>query len=345
MRNRKIATAVLAVGLALSLGLSACGSGGSDSKDVAGPKIDQSAGLDKLVKNAKDDNCLTIYGVPEEATLKTVTDAFTKEYDIPVEFVRLVSADLAQRFSSEATADAPAADLILLTHSPFFADAYSKGWLNPVDEAGIPEYKDFPQKWLRDEGATPAVYLVPSTMTYNTDLVDEKPTKWDDYANEQYKGDLLFAEPKSSPANYAFWSLMRKEYGDEFLQAVAKNEPKFYNSAVPATQAVAAGEGALGFPGVDAIVNALKSKGAPVESAQLLPTTGPEIAVGLSAKSKCPNAAKLFANFVIAKSGNEFLNKVAGGISPYSSDADDFVHAEPVPPADAAKIEELLGAK
>ncbi|WP_346618743.1 extracellular solute-binding protein [Blastococcus montanus] len=348
MRTSRNSSAIIGAGLALSLTLAGCGGGGDDdsaTEDVAAPTLETSAELEELISAAQEENCLTVYGAPDETILKAVTDAFTEQYDVPVSFIRLVSADLTQRFSTEAEAGAQAADVILLTSSPFYADALSKGWLQPVDEAETPAFPgEFPEEYTADDGATPVVSLVPTEMVYNSDLLEEAPDSWEAYGDPANKGELLFAEPTSSPANLSFWALMREEYGDEFLEAVAANEPTWYNSAVPATQGVAAGEGALGFPGVAAIVASLQGSGAPVESAVLAPTTGPEIALGLSADSPCQNAGKLFANYLLSEEGNTYFNEVSDAISPYAENVTDFVRPTPVPEAEAAEIRSLLGA-
>jgi len=346
MRTTWKSIGALGAGLAVTMALTGCGGGGDDAAaDVAAPTISDSPELDSLVTEAKKENCLTVYGVPDESVLKAVTDQFTKQYDIPVSVVRLVSADLQQRYSSEAQAGAEVADVILLTSSPFYADALSKGWLQPVDKAGVPSYpSDYPDGYTADDGATPVVSLVPTTMVYNTDLVDSAPKSWEAYGDPDNKGELLMATPSSSPANLSFWALMRKTYGDDFLEAVAANQPKWYNSAVPATQAVAAGEGSLGFPGVAAIVKSLQDSGAPVDQTVLSPTTGPEIALGLSADSPCQAAGKLFANFLLTEEGSTYLNELSGAISPFADNAGDFVRPTPVSDADAAEITSLLGA-
>ncbi|MCO7218499.1 ABC transporter substrate-binding protein [Klenkia sp. PcliD-1-E] len=346
MRSTRRSTAALGTATALLLLVAGCGGGSEEpTSDVAAPTLADSEELDQLVAEAQQENCLTLYGVPDEAALQTLTDAFTAEYDIPVSVVRLVSADLTQRFSTEAQAGAPAADVILLTNSPFYSQAYDNGWLTPMDQADIPAFPgDFPEGFTADDGRTPIVQLVPTSMVYNPDLVSEAPDSWEAYADPAFSGELLFAEPTSSPANVAFWQLMRETYGDQFLQAVAANQPSWYNSAVPATQAVAAGEGSLGFPGVTPIVNNLKSAGAPVELAQLSPTTGPEIAVGVTADSPCSAAGRLFANYVLSEEGNTYLNELTGDISPFSSDAEDFVRPEQVPADQAEEIRQLLGA-
>lgn len=351
MRTRNTSTGRLGAGsaalMALTMALTACGGGddGGGGEEVAAPTLDSSAELDELVSAAQEEGCLTVYGTVDESILQAVTDAFTEQYDVPASFVRLVSADLSQRFSTEAQAGATVADAILLTASPFYGEALSNGWLQPVDEAELPAFPgEFPEDYTADDGATPVVSLVPTTMVYNTDLVTDPPTSWEAYADPANKGELLLAEPSSSPANVAFWALMREEYGDEFLEAVAANEPRWYNSAVPATQGVAAGEGSLGFPGVAAIVAGLQEANAPVDAAAPTPTTGPEIGLGLAAESPCPNAGKLFANYLLSEDGNVYFNEVSDAISPYGEDAQDFSRPTPVPEAEAAEISALLGA-
>lgn len=347
MGTRTTSIGALGAAIALALALTACGGSGNGGgrADVAAPTLESSPELERLVAAAKEENCLTVYGVPDESALKGLTEAFTAQYDIPVSFVRLVSADLAQRFSTEADSGAQVADLILLTHSPFYADALGRGWLKPVDEAGIPAYPgQFPQGYTADDGATPIAQLVPTSMVYNPDLVERVPGSWEAYADPGYRGELLFAEPTTSPANVSFWKLMRDTYGDDFLTGVAANQPSWYNSAVPATQGVAAGEGAIGFPGVRSIVTRLQDSGAPVETVALTPTTGPEIALGLAAHSPCQDAGRLFANYVLSREGNTYFNSLSGDISPYAQEAAGFVRPTPVPDAETDEIRRLLGA-
>ncbi len=329
----------LAAGMVLAL--TACGGGPAAEPAALPPDSPQ---LQPLVDAAKAENCLTLYGVPDEAALQAITDEFTARYGIPVAFTRLVSADLSQRFSTEAEAGAPASDVILLTHSPFYASALEQGWLTPMAAADVPALADFPADFLADDGATPIVQLVPSGIVFNPGLVAQPPADWSAYSDPAHRGELLFAEPASSPANLAFWHLMRETYGDEFLREVAANQPRWYNSAVPATQGVAAGEGALGFPGVRAIVRNLEASNAPVEMAVPSPTTGPEIAIGRTAGGGCPNAAKLFANMLLSPEGNALLNDRTGDLSPFAPEAASFGRPAVVSEAEAQEIRTLLGA-
>lgn len=341
MRTTRTTAGWLGAGAACALALTGCGSGGGSGADPA--DIDDPE-LRELVEAAQEEGSLTLYGVPDESVLQTIAEDFTAQYDVAVEPVRLVSADLAQRYSSEAEAGEPAADVILLTHSEFYADAYDNGWLTPLSEAEVPGFPDdFPQDFLADDGETALASLVPTSMVYNTDLVSEAPDTWEAYADPEYRGEIAVAEPATSPANLAFWQLMRDEYGDGFLEGVADNEPTWNNSAVPGAQAVAAGEDALAHPGVAAIVNNLQGEGAPVEETIPGPTTGPEIALGLTADAANPNAARLFAHYVLSEEGNTFLAEESDAASAYGHGLDTFQRPQEVSDDQAAEINQLLG--
>jgi iron(III) transport system substrate-binding protein len=338
----KIRTAALAATMAAALALTGCSAGG-DSGGGTDVEVDDPA-LQELIDAATEEGSLTLYGIIDEAALRSVGEAFTEKYGIQVNTLRLVSADLSQRYSSEATAGATVADAILLTHSPFFTDALDNEWLAPLADAEIPEFEEYPEEFVRNDGGAAVVSLVPTELVYNTDNVTEEPTSWEEYADPKYKGKLLFAEPATSPANLTFWSLMIDEYGEDFLEDIAANEPVWMNSAVNTTQGVAAGEGDLAHPGVRAIVQTLQASGAPVEAVPLGPTTGPEIAVGISAESPSPNAAKLFAHFLLTEEGSNVLAEESGAGSPFGLNlVDGWVSPGPVDEEVAAKINELLG--
>lgn len=337
-------TAVVA---AMALGLTACG-GGTDDTGASGATGggDAPAGMDELIAAAQDEGTLTFYGAPDARVLDAVAAAFEEKYDVAVEAIRLVTGDLTQRFAAEAEAGAPVADVIVSTHSPFFDEALANEWLVPLSEAGIPDHPgDFPEEYLENDGATAIVSMVPTSLVYNTEAFDEAPDSWEVYADPAMNGRIQMADPDTSPANLAFWTLMQQEYGDEFLQAVAANEPTWHTSAVPATQAVAAGEGSLAHPGVTAIVRSLQAEGAPVEVVDIGPTTGPEMALALAAGTRSPNAARLFAHFLMSEEGNNLLAEESEAASPYGlNQPEGWVRPTQIELSSAEEISALLGA-
>jgi iron(III) transport system substrate-binding protein len=336
-------TPALAVTGAALLVLTACGGGGGSSTTTAAT-TSLDAETQALVDQAKAAGPITFYSIINEASLRKVADTISKKYGVEVKPLRLVSADLTQRYSAEASTGKASADVIMVTYSRFFDEALAKKWIQPLPDLLLPaSTSSFPTAFV-EKGAVPIVSLIPTETVYNTDNVKDKPTAWTDYADPKFKGKLMLAEPNSSPANAAFWSLMRQQYGDDFLRQVAANSPKWSSSATPVTQGVAAGEADLGHPGVAAIVKELKGSGAPVELAAMTPTTGPETGLGVSVSSPNPAGGKLIVTYLMSQEGSTLLNDETAAFSPYNTEAlKGFTRVKDITNVDPAAINTLLG--
>ncbi len=299
-----------------------------------------------LVAAAEEEGSLVFYSVPDESIAQGISEEFMARYDITVEFIRLVSADLQQRFAAEAESGQPGADLILLSDTPFFAEAYDAGWLTPLPEAGVEFPEAFPEQFITQGGRTAVVSVNGTVLGYNTDLVEEPPTDWTDLASEAAANNIAISDPTTSAANVFFWSLIRSEYGDELLEQIAANQPTFTGGAVPSAQALAAGEVAYSTPQVSAILEGLAAEGAPVDYIMPDVTTGSEIAVGIATEAANPNAARLFAHFILTREGNELLTVPYNTASPWGTNLPaGYERPDPSALANAEEIYALLGAQ
>jgi iron(III) transport system substrate-binding protein len=337
--------AVLAA--AALLGLTACG--GGDGGDAAADDAAKSGNkpLADLITKAREEGSVTFYSVPPEDVAQALADAFTEKYGIDASFVRLTAAPLAQRFSAEAEAGRPGADMIMVSNSPFYADGVAKKWLTPLPDADIPDYPaGLPDDFVLADKGTAVVQVQPSGFGYNTDQVSEQdaPKDWPDLLDPKWKGKILMANPKSSPAYVDFWYMIEQEYGIDYLTDLRAQVARFYDGTVPLTEAMAAGEGAITVPNVTSAVQPAKDKGAPVAINVPSLTNGPEIVAGIAAKAQHPNAARLFTHFVLSEEGNRILNSQPGSVSPYDESSMPAKFTR-VNHADAAKKEkEILSA-
>lgn len=284
------------------------------------------ANLDALIKAARAEGEVTAYWAPTENVAKRSGDAFTAKYGIKTSFIRFPGDGGLQRFATEAEANTFAADLLLNsgTNSFRFAeDAIKKGWMDPVGSAGLPVVAsgEFPAKFNR--GATALLQLLPWQMTFNTDKIKpaDFPKDWPELVNPKYKGQILFANPRCCSVFQEFWKAMLDKYGEKFLSDLAAQTGRQYPSGVPAVQGLAAGEGAITLPTVVPQVQAVRSKGAPVDSVMPAYNTGIELHVLLTArgKAKHPNAARLYANYLMSAEGNGVLNNDPGGFTMYDT--------------------------
>jgi iron(III) transport system substrate-binding protein len=334
-------TAVL---LAATLLLAACGEA-EDTGTTGGTTPAAGQGLDALVTAAKEEGSLVWYSVPAEAIAKKVSDGFEKAYGIDVEFTRLASSDLAQRYSGEAANGQPAADAVIVSNTPFVAQAHKEGWTTPLADAGIPDYPGtYPPTFLLPDRGSAIVSIEPSGIAYNTGQVPaaQAPKDWKDLADPKWKGKILLIDPAGSAAYLDFWSVVADKAGKDVVQGIAANVARTYPSGVPAVEALGAGEGSIVVPSTGSIVAGAAGKGAPVAYSQPSITNGPELALLVSKQAAHPNAARLFAWYILFGDGQKLLNDLPNTASPATGEdlPKDYTRA----PANAgARKDELLG--
>jgi iron(III) transport system substrate-binding protein len=338
-RQSRRRTPIVAVALlaAVAMLAAACG-GDTDSGDASGGTVAPAeGGLDALVAAAKEEGTLMWYSVPSEGIAKKVSDGFEAAYGIDVEFVRLATSELSQRYAAEAASGAPAADAVIVSNTPFVAEANREGWITPLADAGVPDFPgDYPSEFLLPDRGSAIVSIEPSGIAYNTDAVadGDVPTDWADLADPRWKGKLLMIDPAGSPAYLDFWSVVADHAGEEVLSGIAANVSRTYPSGVPAVEALGAGEGAIVAPSTGSIAAGAKAKGAPIGYHQPEVSTGPELALLISEKAANPNAARLFAWYVLFGEGQQLLNELPHTASPATGEdlPSGYVRA----PADAA---------
>jgi iron(III) transport system substrate-binding protein len=278
-----------------------------------------------LIDAAKKEGKLTYYSSTIPTSTQRIIEAFKGKYGIDVDFVRLASGPLAQRYAAEADAGNFVADVVQISDPLFFDTAVSKGWLAKIDD--LPSLTQWPKDaW---NGTSAKVHVGPLTLTWNTDVVkgNDVPKGWEDMLKPAFKGGkILVVDPRNAPILGSFWLLMMKTYGEDFLKKVAAQEPRLVASSVPGSQQLAAGSGSLLVPGTRSDALELKKEKAPVEDMFPSPTVGNESSVGVTAKSARPNGARLLLNFLLTPEAQAIYVKDG-----YSSVLPNIPGAEPLP--------------
>jgi len=277
-----------------------------------------------------------------------VADEFQKTYGITVKFVRLPSAQLEQRYASEADSGKINADLIYDGGVDTFANktAIPKGWGEPISKGALPALTSgtFPKEWIR--GGVAITEIQPWAIAYNTDEIKEGsvPKTFKDIAAGSGKGTVVLPDPRAADAYLQFWELMRSTYGDSFLQKYAAAS-KVYSSGAPASAALAAGDENIMAPTTTAAIDDVVKAGAPVKTVTPALTSGAELGVMLTTESKAqhPNAAKLFANYVLSKDGSRFIAKAGDSVSVYDKAKLPAQYQSPKPLQNRAQVLSLLG--
>ena len=239
----------------------------------------------------------------EEA--QKIGDLFRRESGITVELFRSGGSQILSRFQQEIGAGRVAVDV--LTHSdPAAARAMAKkGLFVPFRPKN---FDNVPDAAKAADGAFIGQRLNMMTHYLRTDKVApaDEPKTWDDLTAPKYKGRLAMADPSFTSLQVSVVGMMSKLRGWGFYEKLRQNDVMI----VPGNQQVAdllkRGERVIAVGALDSYAADLKAAGHPVKT--LYPSDGVFIIPSPTAVVKgspSPNAAKLFAEFMI---GDEVQN-------------------------------------
>lgn len=270
--------------------------------------------LDDLIAAAQEEGQLTWYnsGPPDQAT--ALHEAFTEEYDIPVEMLRLTTGPLSERYSSEQEAGTVFADVVTVANPLFFNEGHEAGWFQETTVEEIPNIENLsdPEYHREDTMVVGSIALV--VMAYNTDLVseDEKPESFEDLVDPRWDGELIMGDPRGVPVWLLTNWFFHEQFGPEFLEGLRENNFTVIDSVIPGGQAVAAGEYSILPYTLKGNHDDLIAEGAPIDYIEVPVTTGMPFDWAISADAPSPNAAKLFLNYMLSHEGQSHYNNNSG---------------------------------
>lgn len=291
----------------------------------------------QLIDAAKAEGKGMLYAVTDPAFSTAMLAEFKKRYGIDVEFTRLTSGPLGQKYAAEADAGNVVADAIVITDIGFMEQAGTKGWLAEVK--ALTGFAEWPSDQRTDR--TVSVALNPGGVCWNTTAVPDAqaPKKWEDLLDPKWQGKIMLIDPRQSVPTTEVLFLLRQAFGDDYLRKLGAQKPQLNASVVTAAQQVAAGAAALSFPSLIAAVAPLQAQKAPIQIGFPEPTTPAASLLGISAKAPHPNIAKLLFDFYLSRDGQAILNK--GGWSPLAGIPD----TRPLPKVIQPKGADVLAAR
>lgn len=321
---------------ALALVLTGCFSQSAEqgSESVA-------ADPEAIADAAESEGTLTWYTSIPEAVSAAAVEGFEAKYDITVEMIVLTSGLMTTRYASEMDAGNSPADVVTVADPVFFGDAVSKDWMETLDAEDVPALADWPEDALRED-AYALVNIQPIGVTIDTTKADPEDFEtWEGLLDPSLKGEIYLVNPANVPNWLAHMQMMRDAYGDDFLAALAAQEPTMVDSSVPGAQQLAAGAGTVVYPSLLSVSNPLKAAGATVETVFPTPTTGVEQYAGVSTLSPHPNAARLFLNYLLTEEAQQIINRNVG-----SSPLGDLEGTVPLPAGyESPQVAEAVGKK
>lgn len=295
MRRMAAIAAIVGTSIVLTAcsGTSSAPEEGAEQENVSGPE-------QELIDAAKEEGKVVFYSVEPDALNNAIGQKFTEKYGIPVEFLRLTSTDLTERFSAEQSSQVYSADLIQLVGSPIWED--DADWFVDLESAKLANWDDYPEQ-ARHERCVDLRYSV-GGVTYNNQLVDEEhvPTSYEDFLDPWWKGKLLLTDPRGTPAYMGWAAMVEDKYGIEFLEKLSEQDFTLVDSATPGAEKLAAGAAYANFGAHLSNSTAIRNEGAPLDFVVMSDVpTGLATCMGIVAKAPHPNAAKLFAQWSLTK--------------------------------------------
>jgi iron(III) transport system substrate-binding protein len=304
----------IAAATLLAGSLAACG-GDSEAKSTA--KVGGS--WDEILELANEEGTVTVYTHMDEPTMQRIEKTFEAEYpEIDAEMVRLTGSEIIPRVDTERRANAGGADAMTTSMPPFLDTIAQDGQLQ--DLMG----PDFIAERDGDLATKPGLatdyygaHLGGShIIVWNTDLVKEPITSYQNLLDraDEFEGQVAIPDLYGDVAITFYLGLQKGFDGENVVDprqsalvtGLAELKPRYYDSATPLTNAVAAGEVKAGLYSVNILVDSLSASGAPIAGAP-----DPDVPTSINSYAAAtgwaehPNAGQVFVNFLFTKQGQE----------------------------------------
>lgn len=306
----RLAQAIMAVGavLAVAAGCGAGGGGAASSAPVTsfGPDVSTA----ELYADAKaEGGTITWYTTMTPDAADRFVAAFQKQYpDLKLQYVRLVSAQIASRYEQERAAGTVAADVLTSSDSSFLQDMQGKGWVEKSVE--LPDLKSWPSHYYENGEAT--VSVMPLELAFNTNVSGaDEPTSWEDVLDPKYTGKLLLGDPSTVPPYLDLLYLLDKTYGEDFIKKLAAQKPTIVPSIVTANETLASGAAGALIPSALDAAKSYIDQGAPIKLVTPNPTTAISQLTAISAGGNHPAGARLVMDFMLTRAGQAAINVTA----------------------------------
>jgi iron(III) transport system substrate-binding protein len=256
------------------------------------------------VDRARKEGAVTLYTSMQLVDSRPLTEAFERKYGIKVNLWRASGEKVAERAVTEARGGRFDVDVIE-TDGAQVEIAYREKLLAPLK---VPSVADVPPEILPVHGYYAPTRLTLYVMAYNTKLVapGEVPKSYADLLQPRWAGKLAL-ESDDVPWFASVVKAMGETQGVAYYTRLAALKPSMRKGHTLMAEMVAAGEIEIAIDSHVQGIARLKDKGAPIEWKPLQPAFGQPSCIGVAARAPHPEAARLLADFVLSREGQEII--------------------------------------
>ncbi len=307
-------------------------SAGLPASSTSGPATAAPAAVnawDNLVKAAKEEGTVTIYGAELGAAKDAIREAFKGKYGIDLDATEGRPAEILAKITAERRAGLYLDDVGLIGNSTYVADIKPMNITVPLPPLLLlPEVTDT-SKWRsgrlpfldKENHSLAMVAMAIPCSIYNTDMVkDGEITSFLDYLTPKWKGKIVLSDPAVAGTSNNFFTLMAtdifgREKTLEILRQLAAQDPIMTRDQRMLLEWIARGKYPVAIGQSSAMFSEFKRLGAPIAFARL--KEPPFIASGAGNlfvfdKVPHPNATKLFVNWLLTKEGSTIWSRGQG---------------------------------
>jgi iron(III) transport system substrate-binding protein len=271
----------------------------------ASPAFSQTASwiVPDLLKDAKAEGTLTIYSSMNEQEGFPLWKVFEEATGIKTEYVRANDNALMARTAIERRAQQRSWDVIVST----VVSRLPQDFLQPIDPPQAKEIKaqarDPNRRWY-------GVYANYNAPAYNTKMVKESdlPKSFEEFlSHKEWKGKIAI-DVTDAHWLYAIYAHYGEEKGRKLVSdLVATLNPVLTDGHLALARSVGAGEYPVALNNYASLTSNVKLAGGDTDYWVLEPVALFYGQVGVNTLAPHPNAAKLAANFLLSKEGQEML--------------------------------------
>jgi iron(III) transport system substrate-binding protein len=292
--------------------------GGSDSGPTAAQELyEEMAGLsgqerrDRLVELAAEEDGLNLYTSMNADMADAVTEAFSDEFDIDVSLYRAGSETILQRILQEQDAGFAGNDVVETNSSELMA-LQTEGVMEPcIAQELVDQVAEAGQ--FEDWTASRYNLFAPS---WNTDIITDPPTSWEDLADPMYDGQMVLelGDYDWYMGLTDYWLEQGKSQDEiDQLWADIVDGANVVKGHTTMAELMAAGQFGLATSNYSYIVEAREAAGAPVTTT---PYVEPLIARPNGGScmdtAQNPATAMLFMDWLLSEDGGQQVIKEEG---------------------------------
>lgn len=305
MRKKVLALALTSM---MILSLAGCKNSGDSTKESGGNDSTVTTGdasMDDLIKAAKEEGTLTVYGSCEEAYLSAACQKFESMYGIQVDYQRLSTGEVYTKIQEEA--GNPSADVWFGGTTDPYNEAVAAGLLEAYDAQNASHL--LAAQYQEQDGYWYGIYKGILGFMVNTEelarLGIDAPQDWDDLLKPEYEGLIGISNPSTAGTAKLIINTMIQMKGHdeamEYFKALDKNVYQYTKSGSGPSKMVGPGECviAVGFlhDGITQILTGYDN----IEL--IIPSSGTSYEIGATAifkGCKHQNAAKLWIEYALS---------------------------------------------